>query len=52
LFRVVRDIGIARFDGNGTFAGYVGACMDVTDLISAYPTDGRRVDSGGAAGVA
>jgi len=51
-FRVVRDMGIARFDASGTFAGYVGACMDVTDLVSAPLTDEPRIEPGRVAGVA
>jgi PAS domain S-box-containing protein len=31
-YRTVLDKGIARYDESGTFAGYVGACMDVTDV--------------------
>ena len=52
VFRVVRNMGVARFDEEGTFAGYVVACMDVTDLVDAPLTEGARIALGRVAGVA
>ena len=31
-YRWLRDDGIPRFEAKGTFAGYIGACMDITDF--------------------
>ncbi len=39
-YHLVRDMGIPRLEGDGTFAGYVSACMDVTDLVAPRPADG------------
>jgi len=50
-YRVVRDMGIARFESDGTFAGYVSACMDVTDLVAPQP-DGSRLQARNAADAA
>lgn len=30
-YRWLVDLGVPRFDSNGTFAGYIGSCVDVTD---------------------
>jgi PAS domain S-box-containing protein len=30
-YRWLLDIGVPRFDSNGSFAGYIGSCVDVTD---------------------
>ena len=30
-YRWIFDIGVPRFDPDGTFAGYIGSCIDVTD---------------------
>jgi len=30
-YRWVSDIGVPRYNQNGSFAGYIGSCMDVTD---------------------
>jgi len=30
-YRWVFDIGVPRFNNNGSFAGYIGSCVDVTD---------------------
>jgi PAS domain S-box-containing protein len=30
-YRWLRDDGIPRFEAKGTFAGYIGACMDITE---------------------
>ena len=30
-YRWVLDIGVPRFDFDGTFAGYIGSCLDVTE---------------------
>jgi PAS domain S-box-containing protein len=32
-YRWVSDQGVARYDSNEKFAGYIGSCVDVTDLI-------------------
>jgi PAS domain S-box-containing protein len=32
-YRWVSDQGVARYGPNGKFAGYIGSCVDVTDLI-------------------
>jgi PAS domain S-box-containing protein len=32
-FRWISDEGVPRYDANGTFAGYIGSCVDVTDLL-------------------
>ena len=37
-FRWVLDIGVPRFNSDGSFAGYVGCCMDVSDLKEARAT--------------
>jgi len=34
-FRLVRDNGVPRFDGEGSFLGYVGSCVDITDYKQA-----------------
>jgi PAS domain S-box-containing protein len=34
-WRVIEDIGMPRFAGDGEFLGYVGACVDVTDQRAA-----------------
>jgi two-component system sensor kinase FixL len=33
-YRWISDQGVARYDANGNFAGYIGSCLDVTDLIT------------------
>jgi PAS domain S-box-containing protein len=33
-YRWVSDRGVARYDAEGRFAGYVGSCVDVTELIT------------------
>lgn len=35
LYRWILDIGAARFDSQGTFLGYIGSCIDVTDRKNA-----------------
>ena len=40
VYRWVLDHGAARFDGDGTFAGYIGACLDVTERKEAASTRG------------
>ena len=30
-YRWILDIGVPRFNQNGTFAGYIGSCLDITD---------------------
>jgi PAS domain S-box-containing protein len=37
-YRWVLDIGVPRFNGDGSFAGYVGCCMDISDLKRAKAT--------------
>jgi PAS domain S-box-containing protein len=42
----VFDIGVPRFNSDGTFAGYIGSCMDITDrklAEEALATVGRRL---------
>jgi PAS domain S-box-containing protein len=48
-YRVVRDMGIARFDADGAFAGYVDSCMDVTDLLAPHLDAGRVAETSVAA---
>jgi PAS domain S-box-containing protein len=35
-YRYVLDHGVARLSDNGVFAGYIGSCIDITDLKSNY----------------
>ena len=35
-YRCVMDHGVARFSAGGSFAGYIGSCIDITDLKRAY----------------
>jgi PAS domain S-box-containing protein len=45
-YRWVFDIGVPRFDHDGSFAGYIGSCLDVTDrkrAEEALSTIGRRL---------
>jgi len=37
-YRWVLDIGVPRFNDDGSFAGYVGCCMDISDLKEARAT--------------
>jgi PAS domain S-box-containing protein len=32
-YRWTSDNGVPRYDADGTFAGYIGSCVDVTDLL-------------------
>ncbi|MGE5213976.1 MAG: PAS domain S-box protein [Nitrospirota bacterium] len=32
-YRSVSDHGVPRYDADGAFAGYIGSCVDVTDLL-------------------
>src|SRR5262249_54688761 len=34
VFRWVSDQGVPRYDAQGRFAGYIGSCVDVTELVS------------------
>ena len=34
VFRWVSDQGVARYDAQGRFAGYIGSCFDVTELVN------------------
>src|SRR5215831_5097570 len=46
-YRWVADNGVPRYDADGTFAGYIGSCVDVTDLISkeqALHDSNERID--------
>ncbi len=45
-YRWVLDVGVPRFNPDGSFAGYIGSCMDVTDrkiAEEALATVGRRL---------
>ena len=33
-FRWISDQGVPRYDAQGTFAGYIGSCVDVTELMT------------------
>jgi PAS domain S-box-containing protein len=33
-YRWLSDQGVARYDAQGKFAGYIGSCVDVTDLVN------------------
>ena len=33
-YRWISDQGVARYDSNGKFSGYIGSCVDITDLIN------------------
>ena len=33
-YRWISDQGVPRYDAQGTFAGYIGSCVDVTDLMT------------------
>jgi PAS domain S-box-containing protein len=33
-YRWISDHGVPRHDADGTFAGYIGSCVDVTDLLA------------------
>lgn len=33
-YRWISDDGVPRYDAHGTFAGYIGSCVDVTDLLA------------------
>ena len=49
-YRWVLDIGVPRFSSDGSFAGYVGCCMDISDLKQARATviefSGRLIRAG------
>ena len=32
-YRWISDEGVPRYNANGTFAGYIGSCVDVTELL-------------------
>src|SRR5262249_14515938 len=32
-YRWISDQGVPRYDADGVFAGYIGSCVDVTDLL-------------------
>jgi two-component system, LuxR family, sensor kinase FixL len=34
VFRWVSDQGVPRYDAQGRFAGYIGSCVDVTELVN------------------
>ena len=45
-YRWLLDVGVPRFDSNGTFAGYIGSSLDITDrkvAEEALATIGRRL---------
>jgi PAS domain S-box-containing protein len=33
-YRWITDDGVPRYDANGVFTGYIGSCVDVTDLLT------------------
>jgi PAS domain S-box-containing protein len=33
-YRWISDQGVARYDSTGKFSGYIGSCVDITDLIN------------------
>lgn len=49
-YRWVLDIGVPRFNSDGSFAGYVGCCMDISDMKEARATlaefSGRLIRAG------
>jgi len=48
-YRWVLDTGVPRFNGDGSFAGYIGSCIDITDRKVAeetLSTVGRRLIEG------
>ena len=49
-YRWVLDIGVPRFNNDGSFAGYVGCCVDISDLKLARATviefSGRLIRAG------
>ena len=49
-FRWVLDIGVPRFNSDGSFAGFVGCCMDISDMKEARATlaefSGRLIRAG------
>lgn len=45
-YRWLRDVGVPRFSGDNSFAGYIGSCTDITDgklAEEALSTVGRRL---------
>ena len=50
-YRWMKSIGTPRFDAEGTFLGYIGSTIDVTDLqaraLNSLPTDGTESDQKG-----
>ena len=50
VYRWVVDIGVPRFNSDGSFAGYVGCCMDISDMKEARATlaefSGRLIRAG------
>ena len=45
-YRWIFDIGVPRFESDGTFAGYIGSCIDITErklAEDALATIGRRL---------
>src|SRR5215471_13980863 len=46
-YRWISDEGVPRYDADGAFAGYIGSCVDVTDLITkeqALHDSNERID--------
>jgi len=46
-YRWISDDGVPRYDADGAFAGYIGSCVDVTDLITkeqALHDSNERID--------
>ena len=38
VYRTLMDRGVPRFNDDGSFAGYIGACMDITERLDAEAT--------------
>ena len=49
-YRWVQDVGLPRFNSDGSFAGFVGCCMDISDMKQARATvvefSGRLIKAG------
>jgi signal transduction histidine kinase len=49
-YRWVQDVGVPRFNSDGSYAGFVGCCMDITDMKQARATviefGGRLIKAG------
>jgi PAS domain S-box-containing protein len=49
-YRWIQDVGVPRFNSDGSFAGFVGCCMDISDMKQARATvmefSGRLLKAG------